>query len=177
MRSTLINAVETCPRLSEYDRSRMGNVLRWLADHRVAITKKQHDNLTKLSKFLRELSPEYAREHFDMRVYHGFRGHALFALQIAPGYIGDEDSNNCKTVACAAGFGPMAGVPKGDEENWSDYVDRAFGDSYDVFTTVFDALWDRVHGHNTALAAAQRIDMLLGYVSIVEVVPSRCPGT
>lgn len=167
MRNTLIHAVETCPGLGEHERKRISNVLRELPDGNVTITQKQHDNLVKLSKFLRELSPEYARKHFDMRAYHGMREETSFYLYNVLGYIGDGDSLNCQTVACAAGFGPMAGVPKGDDEEWSDYVDRAFGDSYGVFTAVFDASWARVHGHSTALAAAQRIDMLLGYASMV----------
>ena len=62
----------------------------------------------------------------------------------------------CGTVACAAGHGPMAGVPARPGEDWYDYTERCFtGGDNDAFNYMFGAQWKKID--NTPKGAAARI--------------------
>jgi hypothetical protein len=65
-------------------------------------------------------------------------------------------STECGTVGCAIGHGPFAGIAKGEEEEWEDYVNRAFGtDQYEIFMYLFDSEWK--YFDNTPQGSANRI--------------------
>lgn len=72
-----------------------------------------------------------------------------------------EDPKKCRTVACACGHGPLAGIPMTRSErqwgDWGDYADRVFigRNNVELFEWLFDAEWDSVD--NTRQGAAARI--------------------
>ena len=78
-----------------------------------------------------------------------------------------EREVNCRTVACFAGFGPLAGIMPNYYEPWTDYVYRVFGlmfESDDVAISrgwlwIFLAEW--AYYDNSAAGAVWRTRYLL----------------
>ncbi|KQS84288.1 hypothetical protein [Rhizobium sp. Leaf383] len=105
-------------------------------------------NLMQLADYLKGVEPAA----FDMSWYtrdeHGDR------LELG--------AHECGTVACAAGYGPAAGIEVLPEDKfWGDYVRRAFAiQAYDpAFEWCFSAAWCLVD--NTPAGAAKRIEHML----------------
>lgn len=83
------------------------------------------------------------KRHFDMRY---FETHVWW----------------CGTVACAAGHGPLAGIPfiPQDDGQWGRYTERAFtGPSYDGWSWMFSSGWKKAD--DTPQGAAARIRYFL----------------
>ena len=70
------------------------------------MTKEQRDNLKKLADYLIRGK---LKAGFDMSM---FMGSSI------------EPNPTCRTVACAVGHGPSAGIKKLDNEDWNDYSER-----------------------------------------------------
>lgn len=68
-------------------------------------------------------------------------------------------SAECDTVACAMGYGPVAGMPKKINEAWAAYEHRVFHNNETVYEWCFAFGWERID--NTRLGAAKRIQYLL----------------
>lgn len=69
---------------------------------------------------------------------------------------------HCGTCACAAGHGPLAGMPAEPDETWDDYTRRVFGiwqstygATYRAWVFLFDSQWRGAN--NTAIGSAARI--------------------
>jgi len=103
------------------------------------LTDKQRANLAKLSAYLR--GPLKAQ--FDMSRY--------------------WQEDECGSVGCAVGHGPLAGIVRRDLETWFRYAPRAFGASHEDACKVrdwcFSAFW--ALKDNTPDGAADRIDYML----------------
>jgi hypothetical protein len=68
----------------------------------------------------------------------------------------------CKTVACAAGHGPLFGIKKWRGENWTEYSHRVFtGHNWILWNWLFDGQWAGVD--NTPKGAAARIRYALAH--------------
>ena len=109
------------------------------------MTPKQLENLTKLAAYLDNVQPEA----FDMRRYHnGCR---------AP----SRASYSCGTVACAAGYGPAAGISPSPYSTWTNYIFYSFGIEgiSNAFSWVFSPYWGTYD--NTPQGAAKRIRYFL----------------
>lgn len=101
------------------------------------------ENLKKLAEYL----PTVSQPRFSMRAY-------------ARDYHGDHlepIAAECKTVGCALGYGPEAGLPPQGNEEWGDYCNRVFGliSHSAEWGWCFDQEWARVD--NTPAGAAKRI--------------------
>lgn len=112
------------------------------------ITAEQRANLAKLAAYLRTLPVGYP--HFAMRRFtQDGRGDGSDAAH----------TPECGIAACAAGHGPLAGIPPVAGETWAEYSYRAFvyeGAEWDWF---FGADWTNTD--NTAHGAAERIEWFL----------------
>lgn len=125
----------------------------------------QLKNLETLATFLEQ---NYSSLNFNMR---GFM--IVDRRQIVfPPSPDDIKNNNCYTVACAVGHGPLAGITAKSHENWFDYASRAFFgetkfyDSVNInrnwyWTWLFSDIWTKYD--NTALGAAARIRYFLDH--------------
>ena len=127
----------------------------------------QHRNLYTLAAYLFDYKAP-ARK-FDMGQYCIHAEHRTIILPMDAA----EVFNECKTIACAVGHGPMAGVPvpeslllgykkimqwRGEKGFWCEYASRAFGvGNYDdpLAKRFFSAAW--VNEDNSPKGAAQRI--------------------
>jgi hypothetical protein len=111
-----------------------------LASHTIPqLTDKQRANLAKLAAYLR--GPLKAR--FDMSFL----------------YWGHDE---CGSVGCAVGHGPLAGIERREREQWVKYACRAFradGADFMVWHWCFDGFWWTFD--NTPDGAADRIDYML----------------
>lgn len=117
------------------------------------ITPEQRANLAKLAAYLRTLPPEYP--DFAMDQFVAGIGGSGGSLVSTP---------ECGTAACAAGHGPLAGVPFVEGETWGRYSRRAFINASpfaanDAWDWCFAATWSNVD--NTAHGAAARIEWML----------------
>jgi hypothetical protein len=120
----------------------------------------QEQNLKTLSAHLRKV----ADRKFDMAYYlsNWDNSSASRCYCTATDKIGQEDApkyNECGTAACAAGYGPAAGITPLPKETWGDYVDRVFSDDLDARYWMFDEDWKDLD--NTPEGAAERIDYYL----------------
>lgn len=133
----------------------------------VNIDVRRKANLIQLANYLKELPLDY--EHFDM---------AYFVENEM--YLDDEDSDNpsnicdlinqCGTVACAVGHGPLAGIDPKHHTYWVGYVNGMFCDfpsfAYNAsehmpYNWCFEFFWEVVD--NTPHGAAARILYMIKY--------------
>lgn len=125
------------------------------SDQQVGLLDTQVANLEKLATFL---ETQCDPTHFDMSDFF-LDGKGVFYM---PYQVSKKDYNECGTVACAAGYGPAAGIePKSKEsKNWFVYVINNFtrGDG-EVYFWCFSSDWAYVD--NTPLGAAKRIRYML----------------
>ncbi len=109
-------------------------------------------NLRKLATFLMALPEDY--DKFDMNLY-------CFNEKVSSSAEADESIallNECGTVACALGHGPLAGIPAGKRETWETYAERCFtGSDIDenFFRFLFSGSWEI--RDNSPYGAGQRI--------------------
>lgn len=118
----------------------------------------QRENLARLADFLTAIHDCDMPTHFDMWNFF------VDADETKRRPVRQEDYE-CGTIACAAGFGPAAGVPALPDESWDGYIKRAFGVgsvgvSHDAIF-LFNAHWAMTD--NTAEGAALRIRYALDY--------------
>ena len=117
----------------------------------LGLTSKQVANFRKLERFLWRPLPSATT--FDMRTY----------LMRATGQECRPDastSSECGTTRCALGCGPLAGVPVGSADGWTEYCSRNFcGSRTATWNWVFHPQWSWVD--NTRQGAANRIRWLL----------------
>lgn len=117
------------------------------------ITTVQRNNLKKLALYLMN---EVSESKFEMGIFFGNTDLDLFSEGVIyPHDVTPELYSVCGTVACVAGHGPMAGIPGLPNENWMNYIRRAFGDSIALYEWAFNANWR--YRDNTARGAALRI--------------------
>lgn len=113
----------------------------------IGLSAYHEENLRKLAAYL--LSGNLKAE-FDMSIY---------SSNDKPG----EHETDCGSVGCAKGHGPHAGIPKLENERWSQYALRAFG--LDIKTSLWDWVfhmrWAEVD--QSPEGAAKRIIYLLEY--------------
>ncbi len=91
-------------------------------------------NLEKLLSFLKtevELLTE-----FDMLYF--YNNKKIYMRISIPGDV----KNECGTVCCLAGHGPLAGVNPLLYESWNSYVERVFTENNDVFIFLFESEWE-----------------------------------
>lgn len=71
-----------------------------------------------------------------------------------------EVFNECGTVGCAAGYGPVAGIEPKYGQHWMDYVNENFCQTgQEVYNWIFSGTWGYVD--NTPYGAALRIQDFL----------------
>ncbi len=93
------------------------------------------DNLAILANYLESLPADYG--HFDM----GHFSKDEYGEELPPAVI----EHTCGTSMCAVGHGPNAGfAPISDEDDWSDYAERVFGEHWDSANMqwCFSGRWD-----------------------------------
>lgn len=113
------------------------------------LTDDQRTNLATLAQFLPSIDPRY----FRMAAYRGDAGDPI-------------DNIYCGTSACAAGWGPSAGIrPLPEEErSWRRYCGRAFGATVDEHPG--ESLWRFIFAPNwpdDPIQASQRIAYVLDH--------------
>lgn len=107
-------------------------------------------NLIKLRDYLAQLPDDYDR--FSMAYFQKQGGKIIFKVQ--------EAVNECATVACAAGHGPMAGVPiHPDDRDWMNYIVRVFCYGNGDYEWLFSEDWS--YYRPTHQDAVQRINAYL----------------
>ncbi len=121
-------------------------------------SKEQLSNLQKLLDFLK-FNTE-GKTDFDMLTYARkvpkVKEHYLDTNELKP----DQVKNECGTVCCLAGHGPLAGIKPLEGEIWSNYVRRVFtGGNEGVFTFLFDSEW--WHSMPTKEEAIFRLELFL----------------
>jgi hypothetical protein len=138
---------------------------RELAAESLEITPFQVGNLIKLAVYLRTLPADYRQ--FSMTFFYWDPGKDP---NLTSSFLSDmellDQNHPCGTVACAAGHGPAAGVPRADDErDWNKYLDRAFGGSNvkSVYCPMFSADW--ANWDNTPRGAAARIIYALTHLT------------
>lgn len=115
------------------------------------------DNLTKLANYLEN---NVVQDHFDMEYYYVDNN----VEKTRPKEITIEDYNTCGTVACAAGYGPAAGVEPYDNESWLTYICNNFtGSNSIIYDWCFAPEWR--YYDNTPEGAAKRIKFMLKYMA------------
>lgn len=143
----------------------------------IKLSKTARNNLLKLARGLLTQTPP---PRFGMQSYMTFKNEGYVSDTYLDGNFYSTDvaiskpdiytDPKCGTVACAAGHGPLYGMKKRKDEEWSDYVYRVFlplaDASYDayffrsaVFDWLFSAHWSDTD--NTPKGAAARILYLL----------------
>lgn len=107
------------------------------------LTPIQRENLKRLAYYLLEGK---LKAEFDMRKL----------TQEAFVDIGDARIT-CRTVGCALGHAPYAGIKKEKLEDWFDYSERVFGVPCltRTFDYIFSGEWEPID--NTALGAGRRL--------------------
>ena len=113
------------------------------------------DNLEKLADLLETVVPP---PEFHMTSYiRDSKGY-----NVLPEDFELEQYQECGTVACACGHGPMAGIPvKKSDDNWAKYSERVFDlESWSIaWDFLFHPYW--VGTDNTPKGAAARIRLML----------------
>ena len=124
----------------------------------VKLSKVRQRNLLKLAKYLLGVKPE----KFSMfEFFQNKNAYMNYGASPDPAVLVEEKYNDCGTVACAAGYGPAAGIKAEKFEDWWGYIERAFGATKNdyLWYYVFDASWK--YTDNTPLGAAKRIAYVL----------------
>lgn len=124
------------------------------------LTAEQRTNLNRLADFLDRVSGT-DEVNFDMTSFYNRRQVGVVTTEPC-GAVYD-----CNTIACAAGYGPYAGVDAEVGESWAGYCRRAFGcdvvslehESMCMWQFLFDSVWRGFD--NTRKGAAKRIRYLL----------------
>lgn len=95
------------------------------------------ENLTILADYLASLPKDY--DKFDMGVFFRVKyDHDVDEVEAG------ESMNHCGTAMCALGHGPQAGLVPLDDEDWSDYAKRLFGETWHSsrMQWCFSGSWD-----------------------------------
>ena len=118
----------------------------------LCVSDRQRANLETLAAYHERGGGE---ERFDMKRFFEVRGPG-FDLEVPPGEVGLEH-NDCGTVCCALGGGPLAGISAFCGETWSTYCFRAFGiyTGGPAWQFMFGGEW--AERDNTRAGAAARI--------------------
>lgn len=102
-------------------------------------TLEQQENLLKLAKGLLSLPADYA--HFDMECYADFSTFREgIEMRVEPCDMTPPKYNECGTVACAAGHGPLFVTPGLPGETWDEYIKRVFGIDFYLSGALADSL-------------------------------------
>lgn len=123
------------------------------------------ENLKKLATYLLQLPEDY--KHFSMTSYFEFfRGEMFYASLETNEVISDPNAiNECRTVACALGHGPVAGIYTPDKiyDDWEDYCIEEFGFDGDSleYDWCFAGAWHKTD--DTPHGAAKRILYMIEY--------------
>ena len=140
-----------------------------MIDFQVSPEKKA--NLRKLAEFLLANGEAiYKAGRFDMgqyigKVREGLEGsdYPFLELDVKPSGAANFHRNECGTVGCAAGYGPVAGIGSEleiSQTGWYFYVQDTFtGGNSEVYAWCFAAEWTQID--NTPYGAALRILKML----------------
>ena len=121
-------------------------------------------NLAVLADFLAHNVEE---DKFNMKFY--FRGGTSEVVTNLRKY------HECGTTACAAGYGPLAGIKPLPNETWHVYVSRVFTDQDSIiFNWCFAISWADVD--NTPKGAAKRIELFLRNEGVPDNYYEQCNG-
>lgn len=104
-------------------------------------SEEQKGNLLKLALFLIDAPEEIVKDEHHYRF-------DMYCFQIT-------NFNACNSVYCAIGHGPLAGIARGEYEDWVSYARRVFTCSRVAHYWLFAGGWARVD--NTKRGAALRI--------------------
>lgn len=114
------------------------------------LKKIKRNNLLKLADFLEN---NYSNINFDMKYYKTLSHSNIIHSPIS--------EYKCETVACALGYGPLAGIKPLLGETWGAYGARNFVDNFSQFDFIFGSTWR--YFDNTPLGAAARIRYFLDH--------------
>jgi len=114
----------------------------------LGITKRQFKNIAKLTLFVKN---KVVPPRFDINVF--FKNE--FGVERDLRQMKKEDYI-CGTSACFLGYGPLAGFKADDNEFWTSYSKRVFGED----NRIYEILFDTEH-KNSKTAAVKRAAWLL----------------